>query len=166
MVWNSPSHQLFHLKGKLKKKFTKLSLNFLLSKSPLYKVASIFKICPKIWFSGKDLLNTNISNWNKIVYVLHQLHRKYSHIFATWLWLFSAPPAFQSISTCWSSLISFLQKSLIDCKLFFKLIVNWPVTNIHLSASPTHLLLEVGWLTKPLYTVQFDFGGFQRLQFL
>ena len=37
---------------------------------------------------------------------------------------------------------------------------------IALSASPTHLLLEVGWLTKPLYTVQFDFGGFQRLQFL
>ena len=37
---------------------------------------------------------------------------------------------------------------------------------LSLSASPTHLLLEVGWLTKPLYTVQFDFGGFQRLQFL
>ena len=43
-----------------------------------------------------------------------------------------------------------------------------PVTSsqFQLSASPTHLLLEVGWLTKPLYTVQFDFGGFQRLQFL
>ena len=48
MVWNSPSHQLFHLQGKLKKEFTKLYLNFLLSKSPLYKVASIFKICPNL----------------------------------------------------------------------------------------------------------------------
>ena len=35
-----------------------------------------------------------------------------------------------------------------------------------LSASPTHLLLEVGWLTKLLYIVKFDFGSFQRLQFL
>ena len=40
------------------------------------------------------------------------------------------------------------------------------VSYIYLSASPTHLLLEVGWLTKLLYIVKFDFGSFQRLQFL
>ena len=87
------------------KKFTKLSFNFLLSKSP------------KIWFSGKDPLNTNITNWNKIVYVLHQLHRKYSHIFchlALTLLCSSCVPVDKHLSIKFDQ---FLQKSLIDCKL-------------------------------------------------
>ena len=105
----------FTFKENLKKNSQSFIWTFFFQKAHYIKWPQYSKYA-LIWFSGKDPLITNITNWNKIATVLHQLHRKYSHIFATWLWLFSAPPAFQSISTCWSSLISFLQKSLIDCK--------------------------------------------------
>ena len=53
-----------------------------------------------------------------------------------------------------------------NCLQGYEQIIIFVETYRTLSASPTHLLLEVGWLTKLLYIVKFDFGSFQRLQFL
>ena len=72
----------------------------------------------------------------------------------------------QGIHQTWNLSNILPEQDLQNAYIATFLVTNCDWRMFYLSASPTHLLLEVGWLTKPLYTVQFDFGGFQRLQFL